>query len=490
MSRFRSPLLFFVFGQIIPLTLALLSLIIVYLFDTIGVQTPGVLILVAYFSIFVLYNLLPRVYRVFCCSRQAASSLSRGHCLSPWPNLPGRPILLYVGLATLDTLGNLLLNFSFELTSLLSVVLINSASLPLAMMFSLGWLGRRFTAGQVCGAALALLGMGLLILNDYLLGRDSEAPVGDNPVSAVLGDLLALSGAISFASSNTLQEYIFQQRADGFLARQAAHCLRCLGLQQPPPPPPLEEPPPTPLHSPERPTIQHASVSDSPRSTSPDQGSVTPEKHLSATMLSDMSHAETRTLSDPAQAGPDDQDALPPDSDAEPQPATDLSSNLYILSMLGLLSTLFSIPIVVITEYRSLGNLLGLDPGDGRILTGGERLQAWVFLGLYGVVFNLFYFAATFLFKLASAAHFNILLLLSNFYAAAAGILFFHTSITLLYVLAIIALAAGNGIYFLSEEPHPANTQQTTDQTSANLDPADSQSGSDPPSRPSRLSEA
>jgi hypothetical protein len=55
------------------------------------------------------------------------------------------------------------------------------------------------------GTGICLLGLACIVINDSTRATDDDAPAGSNPV---LGDILCLSAAVLYASSNVLQEHL------------------------------------------------------------------------------------------------------------------------------------------------------------------------------------------------------------------------------------------------------------------------------------------
>jgi solute carrier family 35 protein F1/2 len=87
---------------------------------------------------------------------------------------------------------------------------------------------------------------------------------------------------------------------------------------------------------------------------------------------------------------------------------------------------------------------------------GSFRTAAWNsrvggYLTGYTFILSLFYSLAPVLFRLTSAAFFNISLLTSNFWGVAIGIKVFHLRIHWMYPIAFVLILVGQVIYFLRQ---------------------------------------
>eukprot|EP00798_Chlamydomonas_sp_ICE-L_P005006 gene5006-34791_t len=98
----------------------------------------------------------------------------------------------YLGLAFLDVEGN------FLHTSITSVTLLDSATIPAVMILSWFVFRSRYNVGHIVGAMLCCGGLALLVITD---GNSSTG--GPNPL---LGDALVIAGACVYAVCNVCQE--------------------------------------------------------------------------------------------------------------------------------------------------------------------------------------------------------------------------------------------------------------------------------------------
>jgi solute carrier family 35 protein F1/2 len=120
------------------------------------------------------------------------------------------PIWRYVMIALFDFGANTLAVWSYEFTDILSVQLLDCFTIPVVIVLAIFIFQRRPTKQQLCGAGAALLGMGLLVLFDYL--HDSTTSAAPNPI---LGDMLCLTAAVCYAISNTACEALLKSAGPG-----------------------------------------------------------------------------------------------------------------------------------------------------------------------------------------------------------------------------------------------------------------------------------
>lgn len=109
----------------------------------------------------------------------------------------------YAALALADAEANYFVTRAFKYTSLTSVSLLDSATIPFAMVLSMRALGARYGAGHCAGGALAFVGLTVLVLGDASKGAHGGTSAGSN---VPLGDFLAVVAAALYATSNVLNE--------------------------------------------------------------------------------------------------------------------------------------------------------------------------------------------------------------------------------------------------------------------------------------------
>ena len=111
----------------------------------------------------------------------------------------------YVFAAILDVEANYLVLLAYNYTTITSVMLLDCFTIPVAMVLSYLFLGCRYNYMHILGTVICLLGLTCIVINDSLVANGDDAAEGSNPV---LGDILCLSSAVLYASSNVLQEHL------------------------------------------------------------------------------------------------------------------------------------------------------------------------------------------------------------------------------------------------------------------------------------------
>ena len=121
-------------------------------------------------------------------------------------NNDNRPHMIwYIISAVLDVEANFLVIVAYNYTSITSVMLLDCFTIPCAMFFSYICLGCSYRYKHIIGVIICLLGLSCIIINDSLQQQQQQEDDSSNPV---LGDLLCLCGAILYAASNILQEFL------------------------------------------------------------------------------------------------------------------------------------------------------------------------------------------------------------------------------------------------------------------------------------------
>ena len=109
----------------------------------------------------------------------------------------------YALCALVDVEANYCVTLAFKYTSMTSVSLLDSATIPFAMVLSKALLGSVYARGHVVGALVAFAGLTILVLGDATPVNGNENVRGTNPA---LGDFLAILAAALYATSNVLVE--------------------------------------------------------------------------------------------------------------------------------------------------------------------------------------------------------------------------------------------------------------------------------------------
>lgn len=111
---------------------------------------------------------------------------------------------VYIALAFLDVEGNTLVTMAYQYTSISSVTLLDSFTIPVVMVLSWFVFQSRYKSGHILGAILCTSGLAVLVVNDGL-----TAGGGSNPL---LGDILVILGAIVYGICNVAQEKVLSTR--------------------------------------------------------------------------------------------------------------------------------------------------------------------------------------------------------------------------------------------------------------------------------------
>mmetsp|Transcript_7078 Transcript_7078/g.22401 ORF Transcript_7078/g.22401 Transcript_7078/m.22401 type:complete len:407 (+) Transcript_7078:2-1222(+) len=113
----------------------------------------------------------------------------------------------YLLLAIADVEANYLVVKAYQFTSITSVMLLDSFSIPCVMLLSRLLLRTRYTRLHVAGVAVCLAGLLVLVLSDAFSGDHNAATASKASASrSVFGDALCVMGAALYACSNVGQE--------------------------------------------------------------------------------------------------------------------------------------------------------------------------------------------------------------------------------------------------------------------------------------------
>jgi solute carrier family 35 protein F1/2 len=123
--------------------------------------------------------------------------------------------------AALDVEANFLLVLAYQYTDITSVTVLDAFTVPTVIALSAGAFGERFSPRQLGAALLCILGIVLLVVQDFLHGTNADTELGsdddhgNSPASAAwLGDLLVLLGAAIYGVSNVTQERLLSRFVD------------------------------------------------------------------------------------------------------------------------------------------------------------------------------------------------------------------------------------------------------------------------------------
>ncbi|XP_021655810.2 uncharacterized protein LOC110646620 isoform X2 [Hevea brasiliensis] len=111
----------------------------------------------------------------------------------------------YLLLGFVDVQGNYLVNKAYQYSSLTSVTLLDCFTVAWAIVLTWFFLGTRYSIWQLFGAAICVLGLGLVLLSDAGVGGEG----GSKPL---LGDSLVIAGTLFFAFSNVGEEFCVKNK--------------------------------------------------------------------------------------------------------------------------------------------------------------------------------------------------------------------------------------------------------------------------------------
>ncbi|KAG6513226.1 hypothetical protein ZIOFF_023538 [Zingiber officinale] len=109
------------------------------------------------------------------------------------------PWYWYLALAIVDVQGNYLIVKAYQYTSITSVTLLDCWTIPWVIILTWIALGTRYSPWQFVGAAVCVLGLGLVLLSDVGVSGGG----GSKPI---IGDTLVIAGTVCYAFSNVGEE--------------------------------------------------------------------------------------------------------------------------------------------------------------------------------------------------------------------------------------------------------------------------------------------
>lgn len=151
-----------------------------------GVRTPCLQLLLNYICLAILHG---------------SRLVSAGTLSTVWQQQSRERSLFYLCLGIIDVEANYLLVRAFQLTSTLSVQLLDCFAIPCVFALSYAVFGRRVSTSNLVGATVALAGMGTLVYVDVSGEKANGEP------NASLGDVMVLFGATLYAISNVAEEW-------------------------------------------------------------------------------------------------------------------------------------------------------------------------------------------------------------------------------------------------------------------------------------------
>uniref|UniRef100_A0A5B7BD91 Putative solute carrier family 35 member F1-like isoform X1 n=1 Tax=Davidia involucrata TaxID=16924 RepID=A0A5B7BD91_DAVIN len=169
-------------GQVVSFVMALMSFTSSLVAD-LGVDTPLTLSFFSYLALALVYGSI-LLYR-------------RQKLRVPW--------YWYVLLGFVDVQGNYLVNKAYQYSSITSVTILDCWTVAWVIILTWLLLGTRYSLWQFLGAALCVVGLGLVLLSDAGVGGGG----GSKPL---LGDVLVIAGTLFFAMSNVGEEFCVKKK--------------------------------------------------------------------------------------------------------------------------------------------------------------------------------------------------------------------------------------------------------------------------------------
>uniref|UniRef100_A0A2N9E1F5 EamA domain-containing protein n=1 Tax=Fagus sylvatica TaxID=28930 RepID=A0A2N9E1F5_FAGSY len=172
-------------GQVVSFVLALSSFTS-SLIATLGVDAPLTQTLFPYFFLGFVYGIV-LLYRPVLYIALIAQPCSGETETVSW--------YWYLLLGFVDVQGNYLVNKAFQFSSITSVTLLDCWTIPWVIILTWIFLATRYSLWQLFGAALCIVGLGLVFLSDAGVG-------GGDGSKPLLGDVLVVAGTVFYAMSN------------------------------------------------------------------------------------------------------------------------------------------------------------------------------------------------------------------------------------------------------------------------------------------------
>lgn len=170
------------FGQLVSLMVAVTSFTASYIAE-LGVDVPLTQSLSQYVTLSVVYGSM-LLYR-------------QQKLLVPW--------YWYIVLVIFDIHGNYLAIQAYQYSSITSVTLLSSWTIPWVIILTWFVLQTRYSLWQLLGAAICMAGFGLVLLSD-------EGVSTGGGKNLLLGDILIVAGTFCFALSNVGEEFCVKRK--------------------------------------------------------------------------------------------------------------------------------------------------------------------------------------------------------------------------------------------------------------------------------------
>jgi len=109
-------------------------------------------------------------------------------------------LTFYLIIAILDVEANFLVLTAYNYTSITSIMLLDCFTIPCSMVLSSYFLKAKYQNRHIIGILICLGGLGCIIISDIHNHEGNS--------DAIIGDILCLSGAFFYATTNVLQERV------------------------------------------------------------------------------------------------------------------------------------------------------------------------------------------------------------------------------------------------------------------------------------------
>ncbi|KAL3754132.1 hypothetical protein ACJRO7_001390 [Eucalyptus globulus] len=169
-------------GQLVSFVMALMSFSSSLIAD-LGVDAPLTQMFFAYLALALVFGSI-LIYR-------------RRRLLVSW--------YWYLLLGMIDVQGNYLVNEAYQYSSITSVTLLDCWTIAWVLVLTWVFIGTRYSLLQLFGAALCVLGLGLVLLSD-------AGVAGGGGSKPLLGDILVIAGTVFYALSNVGEEFCVKKK--------------------------------------------------------------------------------------------------------------------------------------------------------------------------------------------------------------------------------------------------------------------------------------
>ncbi|KAF3332075.1 solute carrier family 35 member F1-like protein [Carex littledalei] len=173
-------------GQIVSFSLAVTSFTSSLIAD-LGANAPLTQSFFTYLSLSLVYG------SILLCRRRNIDKLQ-----VPW--------YWYVALAFVDIQANFLFVKAYQYSSITSVTLLDSWTIPWVMILTWIVLKTRYSVWQIIAAGICVVGLVLVLFSDAGV---SGGGGGSRPL---LGDALVIAGTLCYALSNVTEEYCVKKK--------------------------------------------------------------------------------------------------------------------------------------------------------------------------------------------------------------------------------------------------------------------------------------